>query len=46
VAGGSFPRFERNLGIDEHPATGTSLAPSRRTVDLAGSRLELPIPKS
>jgi putative CocE/NonD family hydrolase len=45
VAGGSFPRFERNLGADEDPATGTATAPSRRTVDLSGSRVLLPVPR-
>jgi uncharacterized protein len=44
IAGGSLPRWERNLGTGENPATSTSLAPSRRTVDPAGSRLLLPVP--
>ena len=43
VAGGSFPRFERNLGTGEDPGTGTSMAASARAVDLAGSRLVLPV---
>jgi putative CocE/NonD family hydrolase len=43
VAGGSFPRWERNLGTGEDPATGTAMAPSRRTIDLAASRLLLPV---
>ena len=28
ITGGSFPRSERNLGIDEDPATGTAMEPS------------------
>ena len=32
VAGGSHPRFARNLGTGEDPATGTRMAMSRRTV--------------
>lgn len=43
IAGGSFPRFERNLGTDEDPATGTATKPSHRTIDLACSQLELPV---
>lgn len=43
VAGGSFPRWERNLGTDADPATSTTMAASRRTIDLAGSRLLLPV---
>jgi putative CocE/NonD family hydrolase len=43
VAGGSFPRWERNLGTGGDPATSAELAPSRRTVDPAGSRLVLPV---
>jgi uncharacterized protein len=43
VAGGSFPRWERNLGTGADPATSTAMAPSRRRVDLAGSRLLLPV---
>jgi hypothetical protein len=44
IAGGSFPRWERNLGTGEDPATGTAMAPSRRTIDLAGCRVLLPVP--
>ena len=44
VAGGSFPRFERNLGTADDPATGTAMQPSHRTIDLAGCRLALPVP--
>jgi putative CocE/NonD family hydrolase len=43
VAGGSFPRWERNLGTGEDPATSTRTAPSRRTIDLAASRVSLPV---
>jgi putative CocE/NonD family hydrolase len=43
VAGGSFPRFERNLGTGGDPATSAELAPSRRTVDPGGSRVVLPV---
>jgi putative CocE/NonD family hydrolase len=43
VSGGSFPRWERNLGTDDDPATSTAMVPSRRTIDLAGSRLLLPV---
>ena len=34
IAGGSYPRWERNLGTDEDPATSTRMAPSHRTIDL------------
>lgn len=43
VAGGSFPRWERNLGTGGDPATSTQLRPSHRTVQLAGSRVVLPV---
>jgi uncharacterized protein len=43
VAGGSHPRWERNLGTDDDPATSSRMAPSHRTVDLAASRLVLPV---
>jgi uncharacterized protein len=43
IAGGSHPRWERNLGTGEDPATSTALARSRRTIDPAGSRLLLPV---
>jgi predicted acyl esterase len=45
VSGGAHPRYARNLGTDEDPATGTELAPSRRTIchgDGGFSRLLLP----
>ena len=44
VAGGSHPRWERNLGTGDDPATSSGLAPSKRTIDLAASHLVLPIP--
>ena len=45
VAGGSFPRFARNLGTGEPTATGTTLARCTHTVTHAGSRLILPVPE-
>ena len=44
VAGGSHPRFARNLGTDEPLATGTRLQSARHTVHLGdgASRLLLP----
>lgn len=32
ISGGAHPRYARNLGTGEHPATGTRLAPSNRTI--------------
>lgn len=43
VAGGSFPRWERNLGTGEDPATSTRMVPCRHVIDLAGSRVVLPV---
>jgi putative CocE/NonD family hydrolase len=43
VAGGSFPRFERNLGTGEDPASSTRMEASSRTLELAGSRVILPV---
>jgi len=43
VAGGSFPRWERNLGIDGDLASSGRMQSSRRTLDLAASRVMLPI---
>jgi putative CocE/NonD family hydrolase len=43
VAGGSFPRWERNLGTGADPATSSGLRPSRWTIDVAGSRVLLPV---
>lgn len=45
VSGGAHPRYARNLGTDEEPATGTRLAPSARTIshgDGGYSRIVLP----
>ncbi|WP_239456519.1 CocE/NonD family hydrolase C-terminal non-catalytic domain-containing protein [Nocardioides solisilvae] len=45
VSGGAHPRYARNLGTDEDPATGTGLARSHRRVlhgDGGDSRLLLP----
>ena len=46
VAGGSHPRWERNLGTGDDPATSARTAPSHRTIDLAASRLVLPVSSS
>ena len=45
VAGGSLPRWDRNLGTGADPATSDASAPSHRTIGLAGgaSRLRLPV---
>jgi putative CocE/NonD family hydrolase len=43
IAGGSFPRWERNLGTGKDPATSTAMAPSRRSINLADSRVLLPV---
>lgn len=43
IAGGSHPRWERNLGTGADPATSTETAPSKRTVDLTRSRVVLPV---
>jgi uncharacterized protein len=32
VSGGAHPRYARNLGTDEDPATSSKLSPSRRTI--------------
>ena len=42
LAGGSFPRWERNIGTGADPAVSDDLAPSTRVIDLRGSRLILP----
>ena len=42
IAGGSHPRWERNLGTDDDPATSSRTAPSTRTIDLASSHLVVP----
>ena len=43
VAGGSFPRWERNLGTGDDPARSTRMVPSRRTIDPSASRVLLPV---
>ena len=43
VAGGSHPRWERNLGTGADPAASSEMAPSTRTIDLAASHLVLPV---
>ncbi len=45
VAGGSHPRYERNLGTGGDPATSSATAPSHRMITLAGgaSMLLLPV---
>jgi uncharacterized protein len=43
LAGGSFPRWERNLGTGEDPATSAAHAPSTRSIALDRSRLVLPV---
>jgi putative CocE/NonD family hydrolase len=42
IAGGAFPRWERNLGTAEDPARSSRVVPSHRTINLDGSRLVLP----
>jgi hypothetical protein len=43
VCGGSFPRWERNLGTSEPAGTAVTMARSQRSIDLAGSRVRLPV---
>lgn len=43
IAGGCFPRWERNLGTGENPVTGSRMAPSTRTIALDGTALLLPV---
>jgi len=43
IAGGSFPRWERNLGTGDDPARSIRMVPSRRTIDPSASRVLLPI---
>jgi putative CocE/NonD family hydrolase len=43
IAGGSHPRYARNLGTDEPALTGTTMRPATQTVRLDGSRLLLPV---
>lgn len=46
LAGGSHPRWERNLGTADDPATSTRMLPSHRTIDLSLTRLVLPVARS
>ena len=46
VAGGSHPRWERNLGTGDDPATSTRMLPSHRTIDLSLSRVVVPVTRS
>jgi putative CocE/NonD family hydrolase len=46
VAGGSHPRYARNLGTGESPATGQRLRPATHVVHFGSSRLLLPVPSS
>jgi predicted acyl esterase len=43
IAGGSFPRWERNLGTRDDAARSTRMVPSRRTIDPSASRVLLSI---
>jgi putative CocE/NonD family hydrolase len=43
IAGGCHPHWERNLGTSDDPANSARMAPSRRMIDLASSRLVLPV---
>jgi uncharacterized protein len=43
IAGGSHPRWERNLGTGDDPATSTRMLPSHRTIDLSISRVVVPV---
>ena len=43
VAGGSHPRWERNLGTGDDPATSTRMLPSHRRIDLSTSRVVVPV---
>lgn len=42
IAGGSHPRWERNLGTGDEPATSTTMRPSHRTIDLSKTQLTIP----
>lgn len=45
VSGGAHPRFARNLGTGDDPATGTTMVPSYRVIGHGpdGSRVVLPV---
>ncbi|GIE92998.1 CocE/NonD family hydrolase [Paractinoplanes rishiriensis] len=42
IAGGSHPQYARNLGTDDNPGTGRTLATCRHTIDVGESRVLLP----
>jgi putative CocE/NonD family hydrolase len=43
IAGGSHPRWERNLGTGAHPATSTAMQASHHSIDLSATRLLIPV---
>jgi putative CocE/NonD family hydrolase len=43
VAGGSHPRYARNLGTGEAPATGSQVKPATHEVHFGASRVVLPV---
>ncbi len=43
VSGGSFPRWERNLGTSEPPGTAVAMTASHQAIGLAGSCVRLPV---
>jgi uncharacterized protein len=43
IAGGSFPRFDRNLGHGEATSTGSQFAPSTHEVHFGTSRIVFPV---
>jgi hypothetical protein len=43
IAGGSNPRFDRNLGTGEPTSTGSQLRPSTHEVHFGTSRIVLPV---
>jgi uncharacterized protein len=43
VCGGSFPRWERNLGTGEPAGTAVTMARSHQSIDLAASWVRLPV---
>jgi uncharacterized protein len=46
IAGGSHPRYSRNLGTGEATATGSQLKPSTHEVHFGSSRVLLPVENS
>jgi uncharacterized protein len=46
IAGGSHPRYARNLGTDEPPLTGAAYKPVTHAVHFGTSQLRLPVPAS